>query len=262
MICPICDGECGLLDTVDFNKSCLAALSSLRPELAAAHQADIARFAAPSGSKVEYYLCGDCGFCFAPEICGWTEEEFRRKIYNADYARVDPEYQEVRPRENAELLARLFAERGPRLRHLDYGAGNGALSRRLVEAGWSSVSFDPIAAGQGSLDGLGAFDLVTAFEVFEHVADPRRLAEDLARLVAADGMALFSTQLSDDHVALGRPLDWWYAAPRNGHISLFSATSLAFLGAAAGFALASFGPGLHAFWRRPPAWAAHLVTAP
>jgi SAM-dependent methyltransferase len=261
MICPICDSSCSLLDTVDFNKSCLVAWETLRPELAKAHHADIARFALPSGLAVEYYLCSDCGFCYAPAICGWTEEEFRQKIYNADYAAVDPEYSEARPRENAELLIQLFAGHGPRLRHLDYGAGNGALGRELALAGWSSVSFDPIAAGHRSLEKAGQFDLVTAFEVFEHASDVRKLVEDLGRLAAADGMVLFSTQLSDDHVAPGRPLDWWYAAPRNGHISLFSSTSLAFLGSAAGFSLASFGPGLHAFWRSQPAWAAHLVTA-
>jgi hypothetical protein len=37
---------------------------------------------------------------------------------------------------------------------------------------------------------------------------------------------LFSTLLSDGEIVRGRPLRWWYAAPRNGHISLFSAQSL------------------------------------
>src|SRR5579859_8068197 len=112
MICPICDGDCSLLDTVDFNKSCLVTLAALRPELAKVHEADIQRFAQPSGVPVEYYLCGDCGFCYAPEICKWTDEDFRQKIYNADYGAVDPEYHEARPRENAGLLLRLFGQAG------------------------------------------------------------------------------------------------------------------------------------------------------
>jgi hypothetical protein len=33
---------------------------------------------------------------------------------------------------------------------------------------------------------------------------------------------MFSTLLSDGNIKLGQKLTWWYASPRNGHISLFS----------------------------------------
>ena len=72
----------------------------------------------------------------------------------------------------------------------------------------------------------GSFDLVTAFEVFEHVPDIDILFTDLQSLVKAEGLILFSTLLSDGEIGRDRPLSWWYASPRNGHISLFSAQSL------------------------------------
>jgi 2-polyprenyl-3-methyl-5-hydroxy-6-metoxy-1,4-benzoquinol methylase len=110
-----------------------------------------------------------------------------------------------------------------------------------------------------SLQDLGQFDLVTAYEVFEHVPDVRRLIADLAALLNPDGVVLFSTLLSDGDVSKWRPLSWWYAAPRNGHISLFSAKSLAALGAIEGFAIGSFSQDLHAYWKKIPAWAAHIL---
>jgi 2-polyprenyl-3-methyl-5-hydroxy-6-metoxy-1,4-benzoquinol methylase len=43
----------------------------------------------------------------------------------------------------------------------------------------------PFAAGQ--------FDLVVSFETIEHVADPERLARELARVIAPDGLCAIST---------------------------------------------------------------------
>ena len=85
------------------------------------------------------------------------------------------------------------------------------------------------------------------------------MVADLASLLNPDGVVLFSTLLSDGNLAPGRPLSWWYAAPRNGHISLFSARSLAALGAIEGFSVGSFSQDLHAFWRNIPPWAAHIL---
>ncbi len=68
--------------------------------------------------------------------------------------------------------------------------------------------------------------------------------------------------MSDGQVLPGRPLTWWYAAPRNGHVSLFSARSLGLLAARQGWATASFSADIHLFWRGDfPAWARHLLKA-
>ena len=39
---------------------------------------------------------------------------------------------------------------------------------------------------------------------------------------------LFSTALSDGGLARNQRLRWWYASPRNGHISLFSHRSVGY----------------------------------
>lgn len=242
--CPICAASCLPLDVVDFNKCCNDRRKPLLPR---------------SGVGIAYVLCSQCGFSFAPEFATWSLEDFETKIYNADYVLVDPDYVDARPRANATSLLATFGERGRAIRHLDYGGGGGLLSTLLRENGWQAESYDPFVDRSVALPDLGRFDLVTAYEVFEHVPDVRRLISDLASLLKPDGVVLFSTLLSDGHVSRWKRLGWWYAAPRNGHISLFSAKSLAALGAIEGFAVGSFSQDLHAYWKKIPAWAAHIL---
>ena len=246
MHCPICAANCSPLGVVDFNKCCSDGAQSVLPR---------------SGVGISYVLCDQCGFCFAPEFAAWSLEDFETRIYNAEYVLVDPDYVDARPRANASSLLATFGERGKELRHLDYGGGRGLLSELLREKGWQSESYDPFVDRSVPLPDLGQFDLVTAYEVFEHVPDVRRLVADLASLLKPDGVVLFSTLLSDGNVSQWHSLTWWYAAPRNGHISLFSARSLAALGAIEGFAVGSFSQDLHAYWKKIPVWAA-LVLRP
>ncbi len=49
------------------------------------------------------------------------------------------------------------------------GGGNGNLSEKLSAANWQSTSYDPFPNGSVNLSEIGTFDLITAFEVFEHV---------------------------------------------------------------------------------------------
>lgn len=239
--CPICNEEAKVLDTLDFNKSCNKALQ-------------------PHGSQFAYALCA-CGFCFCPEIAAWSQELFEHHIYNEDYELVDPDYLLARPRANAEFLAQLFSIHGKRIRHLDYGGGSGSMAQRLRGRAWKSTSYDPFVNKGVSPESLGKFDLVTAFEVFEHVPDPQVLMKSLAERLNPNGVILFSTLLSDGQIHPGQKLDWWYAAPRNGHISLYSRNSLHLLAQQHGFNLASRDVGLHLMYTTLPDWAAPLTGA-
>jgi SAM-dependent methyltransferase len=242
--CPVCHGNCTVLDTVDFNKSCEEARG---------------RFLDLSGIPVDYALCGRCGFCFAPELVTWTLEEFEERIYNDEYVLVDPDYVERRPRANAAWLASMFGERAQSIRHLDYGGGAGLLAELLRQSNWQSLSYDPFVDRDTDIRQLGRFDLITAFEVFEHVPDVRELASNLRALLAPNGLVLFSTVLSDGHIRSEQKLSWWYASPRNGHISLFSRDSLAILARDNGFLLGSFSEGFHVFFTKVPPWAEHVI---
>lgn len=235
-----------LLDAVDFNKSCEEAKGKRLPA---------------SGKLVRYHLCLNCGFCFAPEIQAWTREEFAVSIYNDDYVDVDPDYVSTRPLLNARGMHDLLGASSKGLRHLDYGGGSGLLSSTLREHGWDSSSYDPFVDTTTNTSDLGTYDLVTAFEVFEHVPDVQVLLEELNALCRPDGMIMFSTLLSDGKLALGRKLTWWYASPRNGHISLFSQKSLAHWMSGKGLRVASLNANVHLACRAVPPWASHLFQA-
>ena len=242
--CPVCDSSCLALDVVDFNKSCMESVSTLF-ELAVI--------------PIYYYICVKCQFCFAPEIANWSQKDFEEKIYNKDYVIVDPDYVELRPKSNSELVRSLFPSQEIAIRHLDFGGGNGLMCELLNNAGWDSHSFDPIADKHVNPASLGKFDLITAFEVFEHVPDVKKLITMLPQFLKPEGIIIFSTLASDGHIARGKRINWWYAAPRNGHISLFSRKSLAILGAKEGFHFASLSVGIHVYWKNIPVWASHLI---
>lgn len=243
--CQVCGGPSPALDVVDFNKSC---------------EEQRGKFLPLCGEPVYYHLCPSCGFCFAPQFAQWSLVDFERKIYNDSYVEVDPDYVEMRPRASAQHLIAMFGNRPPRLRHLDYGGGQGLLSRILVDAGWQSKSFDPLVDRKIAVESLGRFDLISAFEVFEHVPDVQQLMATLTSLLEPNGIVMFSTLLSDGNLAPHRRIDWWYASPRNGHISLFSRASLILLCQQAGFHFGSFSDGFHLFWKTVPPWAAPFMS--
>jgi SAM-dependent methyltransferase len=242
--CPVCEGVSVPLDVVDFSKSCEEMNGKYLPL---------------SGIPIYYFFCEQCEFCFAPEFSGWDLRDFEQKIYNGGYVHVDPEYVDVRPRKNASDLVKLLGDWGTQIHHLDYGGGNGLLSNLLCESGWKSTSYDPFFNQGVQVADLGKFDLITALEVFEHVPDVRQLVSNLSSLLAQDGLVLFTTLLSDGNIKLRQRISWWYAAPRNGHISLFSRKSLKILGKMAGLRLGTSSSGLHAFCRKVPPWAKHFM---
>ena len=243
--CPICQRNCLPFDVVDFNKSC-------------AEQKGF--FLKLSGVPIYYYLCEGCGFCFAPEIAAWGLEEFAEKIYNDGYKDVDPDYLMKRPHANHDGLVAMFGAHKDKIRHLDYGGGEGLLSKMLCNSGWNSASYDPFVNKDVKVREMGQFNFITVFEVFEHVPDPHALLSDLKALLEPGGVFFFSTLLSDSFIQKNQRLNFWYASPRNGHISLFSRKSLEMIMRKYEFNLFSVNNVFHYLWTgKVPDWAEHLI---
>lgn len=243
--CPVCTGHTVPHDVVDFHKSCVE---------------QEGRFLSHSGIPIYYFVCESCGFLFAPEFSSWPPQEFAKYIYNAQYVEMDPDYTGKRPRANAEGLLKVFPD-ATAIRHLDYGGGSGILSQTLAAGGWNSDTYDPFADRGIPLSERGRFNLITSFEVFEHEPNVRKLVETLRDSVTDDGIILFSTLLSDNYIRRHERINWWYVAPRNGHISIFSRSALENLAAYAGFRLHSISEVLHIFWRTRPEWATNILPA-
>jgi len=242
--CIVCGGECSRVDVLDMNRSCDIGQGQVFPD---------------SGIMVEYLLCDDCGFCFAPEFGNWQQEDFVSKVYNEAYLLVDPDYIEARPSANAKMLDQYFGFAKEQIRHLDYGGGSGRLAALLSESAWNSTHFDPYDSSSEVLMPDGSYHLITAYEVFEHAVDVKGLVSTLSHLIDKSGCVLFSTLVSDGHIFAGKPLNWWYAAPRNGHVSLFSKKSLKVLGESFGLSYFSFSENLHVYYKAIPPWAQSLI---
>jgi 2-polyprenyl-6-hydroxyphenyl methylase/3-demethylubiquinone-9 3-methyltransferase len=240
--CKCCGAPALVYGAVDFHRSC---------------EDRHAPVFEPAGVDIPYHRCGSCGFLFTIAFDHFTPAQFSAFIYNDAYPLVDPDFDNVRPRHNEQLLLRNFGEAAGRLRVLDYGGGTGLLAKRLREQGVNADSYDPFY--DASARPHGQYDLVTAFEVMEHTTTPYDTLQEMASFVRPDGLLLFSTLVQPAEIdELG--LRWWYAAPRNGHVSLYSHRSLAALGERLQMATGSCGDLIHVAVRSTiPAWASALT---
>ena len=108
------------------------------------------------------------------------------------------------------MIERVIVERGLTGRILDYGAGVGQLTRRLLALQrFDSVSATDIMRVPSDLDGRAewieqdlnvplpghddAFDVVVAAEVIEHLENPRFMVREIFRLLRPGGTAIVTT---------------------------------------------------------------------
>jgi 2-polyprenyl-6-hydroxyphenyl methylase/3-demethylubiquinone-9 3-methyltransferase len=241
--CKICSASAPLYGVVDFSRSCEMARGIHLPLV---------------GVPVYYRRCIACGFLFSDTFDDWTEADFQRHIYNDDYITVDPDYAETRPSATAALVTQLFGANKTSLRVLDYGGGNGKLGELLRADGFSVVeTYDPFTPEHAQLPET-VFDLVTSFETFEHLPDPNSGIADIVERLANPGLVLFTTLVQPEDFDRLR-MAWWYIAPRNGHISIFTRRALALAWQRHGFSFGSIDDNRHVAFRQLPDFAKHLI---
>jgi 2-polyprenyl-6-hydroxyphenyl methylase/3-demethylubiquinone-9 3-methyltransferase len=218
----------------DFNRPCL---DSVRASMAT------------YGFAIYYRRCRSCEFLFTDAFDQWSPEEFRTRIYNSEYARLDPDYAQKRPAGNAAFMAKLFDARKGTLRVLDYGGGNGYFAECLRRLGFARCdTYDPFTPGFDTPP-AGTYNLITCFETMEHTPDPAACVQAITDRLADAGVVVFSTLLQPaDFAKVG--MTWWYIGPRNGHISLHSKKSLALLWERHGCVVESVNDNIHMASRR------------
>lgn len=238
--CKICQSPSPLFGVVDFHKSCIEAKG---------------QHLKLSGQPIYYRRCQQCAFTFTDAFDAWTPLAFHRNIYNDDYITVDPEFVEVRPAGNARVVAATFQASRASMRILDYGGGTGLFAQRLRDQEFSATTYDPFSSFDEMP--LETFDLITCFEVMEHLPSPKETVATMVAMLNERGAILFSTLVQPASFEK-TGLSWWYAGPRNGHISLYSSKSLAHLFALHGMKVASFSENVHIAYAQVPEFAAHL----
>ncbi|MBA2707457.1 MAG: class I SAM-dependent methyltransferase [Gemmatimonadaceae bacterium] len=142
----------------------------------------------------------------------------------------------------------LFSFFGAEPPFLDYGGGYGLFTRMMRDAGfdffWQDRYSSKLFARGFEYDASsGAPASLTAFELFEHLADPRVETQAMRQL---SPNVVFSTLLLPEPVPPAH--DWWYYALEHGqHVSFYTEAALEHLAREGGATLATNRSDLHMF---------------
>jgi 2-polyprenyl-3-methyl-5-hydroxy-6-metoxy-1,4-benzoquinol methylase len=173
-----------------------------------------------SKHKVEYSRCANCGF-LQTESPYWLNEAYSNAIAKLDVGiiyRTLHLYPAV-----AALIDFLFKGE----KYIDYGGGYGIFTRIMRDNGYDYYNYDPMCENIFSQafnvngNDTTRYDLLTAFEVFEHLENP---VEDVEKMFQYSDSILFTTELQPPK----NIESWWYLVPETGqHISFYTTKSLA-----------------------------------
>lgn len=203
-----------------------------------------------------YWECPSCGLLYQDPL---PAREEMRKFAEGEYAGgVYQEYVRARELKYATFRERLalLRTRLPTGRLLDVGCACGYLLDVALEAGYDAygIEFATAAAAQapervrpritvGDADSagrvaLGTFDVITAFDILEHLHDPLRFLADLRVVLRRGGLLMLTTPDSRHPLRFLMRARWPMLQPLQ-HTFLFSRRSMGLALERAGFQVAA-----------------------
>lgn len=191
---------------------------------------------------VRYFRCPRCGLITTEEPT-WLEKAYSSPIASMDVGILG----------RCTYLAGLtdaVVRTLPGSKYLDWAGGYGILTRLLRDRGldfWHHDPFAPNLFAQGwEGDPADRWDVITLYEVMEHLHDPFAALSQLARSAP---VLLFTTQLlPTPPPRLG---SWWYYALETGqHISFYTPTALSALARRLDMQFMTNGENFHAMHRQ------------
>ncbi len=178
--------------------------------------------------EVTYWSCFNCGL-LQTDPPYWLNEAYNSALSDLDTGAVERNL----------LYARITSAVcgimgiGPEQPCLDFGGGHGLFTRLMRDLGYDFRWFDahgPNLFARGfEGEPEGNYTMVTAFELFEHLAKPDAILTGLFQ--SSPQVVLASTLLYTKPDP-----SWWYLVPETGqHVCFFSDKTMRFLGARFGY---------------------------
>jgi len=173
--------------------------------------------------NVSYFQCSNCGFVQTEEPY-WLAEAYSDVIGKSDVGLVFRNH--YCSQKTYQIISNLFNHES---NFLDYGGGYGLFVSMMRNLGldfyWLDKFCDNLFAKGYEVNINQQYELVTAFEVFEHFVNP---IEEIENILKFSRNILFSTEiLPTDNP---KPDEWWYYVPQEGqHISIYTLKSLSII---------------------------------
>jgi hypothetical protein len=167
---------------------------------------------------VKYFKCDNCGYLFTEEPF-WLDEAYSRSINLSDTGLLDRNiyFSKVL----SVLIYFCFNKNGL---FLDYAGGYGVFTRLMRDIGFDFYWHDPYTQNlfangfEKDIKPDSKFELITAFEVFEHLVSPK---EEIEKMLSYSKTIVFSTELLSKEIP--DPNEWWYYGFNHGqHISFYT----------------------------------------
>lgn len=194
----------------------------------------------------QYYQCPKCAFVFI-EKPYWLEEAYLNPITSIDTGIMSRNIDNVLV--TNVLIKNYFSKNKI---FLDYGGGYGIFTRMMRDIGYNCLWQDKFSenhlAREFEYEGNIRFELVTAFELFEHLEEPMN---EIKYIFNITDSLLFSTLIYDKKRNYRKFNSWWYYSPETGqHISFYSEITLTYIAKKIGVNYYKINDGLHLYTKR------------
>lgn len=193
---------------------------------------------------VKFYRCNDTGFIQSEEPY-WLDEAYSSAITKLD---VGLPYRNILLSDViSKILIKDFDYKGT---FLDYAGGYGLFTRLMRDKGFNFYNTDKFCGNLFAeyfdlkdLPPNTAFELTTAFEVFEHLVNP---VSNIKEMLAFSNNLVFSTELQPEKITSVN--DWPYFSTETGqHIAFYNEVSLKAIADQLGYRFYTDGKFLHLF---------------
>lgn len=174
---------------------------------------------------IDYFQCKNCGFVQTEEPY-WLSEAYSNAIASSDVGLVSRNI--MLSKISSHIIFTIFNSNG---KFLDYGGGYGLFVRLMRDSGLDFFWDDKFCKNifcqgfEAEKQESNIYELVTAFEVFEHFENP---VEQIANILSYSRNVLFSTELLPE--SNPKPDEWLYYSLQEGqHISIYTTKALSII---------------------------------